>query len=241
MNKAATFGLGAALLLAAAPASAVTTFASFSPSSNQPNVFYNGSPSGDGTATSVSQLVNFTFLNPDGSTGGTTFDAWMNLTATTGVATTVGNLAVLPVISGTLSFTALSPVTLGGHTGTNLLTANFSGGWLTTTLGGSTANYGVSTPPYTVDFTSSFLDFSGSTTRDLSLAVDAINPNVGILFGGRRIHAGTMSGLFGADISAGLPQGAVPEPASWALMCTGFGLIGSLLRSQRRRPEVTFA
>ncbi len=35
-------------------------------------------------------------------------------------------------------------------------------------------------------------------------------------------------------------QGAVPEPASWAMMLGGFGLIGSALRSQRRRTEVAF-
>ncbi|WP_404713593.1 PEPxxWA-CTERM sorting domain-containing protein [Sphingomonas sp. MMS24-J13] len=32
--------------------------------------------------------------------------------------------------------------------------------------------------------------------------------------------------------------GAVPEPASWALMILGFGAIGALLRSSRRRPTV---
>lgn len=36
------------------------------------------------------------------------------------------------------------------------------------------------------------------------------------------------------------PGGAVPEPASWAMMVGGFGLIGGALRS-RRRAAVTFA
>ena len=84
MNKLAVFGAGAALLLAAAPASAVTTFANFSPASNGFNVHYAGALDGSGTITSVDQLVHFTFLNTDGSPGGTTFDAKMNLTATTG-------------------------------------------------------------------------------------------------------------------------------------------------------------
>ncbi|WP_375401948.1 PEPxxWA-CTERM sorting domain-containing protein [uncultured Sphingomonas sp.] len=34
---------------------------------------------------------------------------------------------------------------------------------------------------------------------------------------------------------------AVPEPATWALMILGFGLIGSQLRATRRRTKVTFA
>ena len=35
--------------------------------------------------------------------------------------------------------------------------------------------------------------------------------------------------------SAQLPAGAVPEPASWALMLGGFGLVGSALRSSRKQ------
>ncbi len=241
MSKLAVYGAGAALLLAAAPASAITTFADFSPASNSPNIVYTGSDDGSGTITSVDQLVHFAFLNPDGSVSGTTFDAMMNLTATTGAATVSGgSIALLPVTSGTITFTSTSAVTWDGHTGTNLLTVDFSGGVLSAILGGSTANYGNSTPPFTVNFTSDFLDFSTSTARDLALAIDAINPGVGFAFGGGRTNFGTVSGNFGADATAGNPQGVVPEPASWALMFAGFGLVGSVLRSQRRRTEVTF-
>jgi len=242
MSKLAVFGVGAALLLAAAPASAITTFADFSPASNAPNITYLGVEDGSGTLSSVDQLVHFAFLNPDGSVSGTTFDAMMNLTATTGAATLVGggSLALLPISNGTLTFTSVAPVTWGGHTGTNLLSVDFSGGFLSAILGGSTASYGTSTPPFSVHFTSDFLDFSSSTARDLALAIDAINPSVGFAFGGTRANFGTMSGNFGSDATAGNPQGVVPEPGSWALMFAGFGLVGSVLRSQRRRAEVTF-
>jgi len=240
MSKFAVLGAGAAMLLAAAPVSAVTIFAAFTPASNQPNIQYSGSVAGNGTISDLGQLVHFSFLNPDGSTNGTAFDATMTLNATTGAGATVGGLAVLPVLTGTISFTTASAVTYGGHTGTNLLTANFTGGSFASLLGGTTATYGNSTPPNVVNFTSDFLNFSGSTTRDIALAVNAINPPVGVLFGGRRLHSGSVSGNFGADISSGSPQGAVPEPASWALMFVGFGLAGSVLRSQRRRTEVSF-
>jgi hypothetical protein len=43
--------------------------------------------------------------------------------------------------------------------------------------------------------------------------------------------------LYGTLKLTGLPQtvdGAVPEPASWALMLGGFGLIGSAMRANRR-------
>jgi len=241
MKKLAVYGAGAALLLAAAPASAITTFADFSPASSNPNVFYTGTADGSGTLSSVDQLVHFAFLNSDGSVSGTTYDVLMNFSATTTAATVVGgSVVVLPVTTGTLSFTSATPITWGGHTGTNLLTVNFTGGALTALLGGSTANYGNSTPPNVVNFSSNFLDFSSSTARDLALAIDAINPSVGFAFGGNRSHIGTMSGNFGSDATSGNPQGAVPEPASWALMFAGFGLVGSVLRSQRRRTEVTF-
>jgi len=36
-------------------------------------------------------------------------------------------------------------------------------------------------------------------------------------------------------------NGAVPEPASWAMMLGGFGLIGGTLRGTRRRTQLTFA
>jgi len=240
MKKLAAFGTGAALLLAAAPASAITIFADFTPTSNQPNIQYSGAADGSGTITDMGQLVHFQFLNPDGSPSSTVFDVLMTLTATTGAGTVTSGLAVLPVTSGTISFTAASPITWGGHTGTNLLTATFSGGALTSLWGGSTANYGNSTPPNAVNFTSDFLSFSSSTARDLALAINAINPPVGVLFGGGRLHTGSVSGNFGADVTGGNPQG-VPEPASWALMFAGFGLAGSVLRSQRRRnTEVSF-
>ena len=239
MNRLAVFGAGAALLLAAAPASAVTTFANFSPASNGFNIHYAGAMDGSGTITSVDQLVHFTFLNTDGTPGGTTFDAMMNLTATTGAGTVVGGLAILPVLTGTVTFTALSPVNWGGSSGTNLLSVSFAGGALTALWGGSTANYGVSTPPATVNFTSDFLDFSDSTQRDLAFAIDSVSPAVGFAFGGQRLHDGTATGNFGADVFTGTPQG-VPEPGSWVLMLAGFGLAGVVLRTQRRRTEVSF-
>lgn len=241
MNKLAVLGTGAALLLAAAPASAITIFADFTPISNQPNIQYSGAVDGSGTVTDMGQLVHFQFLNPDGSASSTVFDVLMTLSMTTGAGSVSSGLAVLPVTTGTISFTSAAPVTWGGHTGTNLLTVSFSGGAITSLWGGSTANYGNSTPPNVVNFTSDFLGFSGSTARDLALAVDAINPPVGTLFGGGRLHTGSVSGNFGADVTSGNPQG-VPEPASWALMFAGFGLAGSVLRSQHRRnTEVSFS
>jgi hypothetical protein len=46
-------------------------------------------------------------------------------------------------------------------------------------------------------------------------------------------YSGTVA--FAPFGGGGNPQDAVPEPASWALMLGGFGMMGSVLRSSRRR------
>jgi hypothetical protein len=230
----------AALLIAAAPASATTAFANFSSSSNLPDVNYIGALNGSGSITSTAAPVKFNFLSSDGSANAATFDALMDLSATTGSAQVFSGMAFLPISAGTLAFTTANAVTYNGRTGTNLLTVTFDGGALVGALGGTTANYGASTPPFNVNFTSDFLNFTGSTSRDLALAINAINPTVGFAFGSTRFNSGTLNGGFGSDVVTSLPQGAVPEPASWAMMLFGFGMAGSVLRSQRRRSSVAF-
>ena len=77
------------------------------------------------------------------------------------------------------------------------------------------------------------------TALDLA-AFDALgwNLNVNILYD-PSYHMTTAS-IYNAYKSGALRSAApVPEPASWALMLTGFGLIGSMLR--RRRVAVAFA
>lgn len=44
--------------------------------------------------------------------------------------------------------------------------------------------------------------------------------------------SGLVSVTFGAPI-----QSAVPEPATWAMLIVGFGLVGSMVRSTRRRSD----
>jgi hypothetical protein len=64
------------------------------------------------------------------------------------------------------------------------------------------------------------------------------------------LAAGTYSITITGDCGAGCPagfgvrldsvSGSVPEPASWALMLGGFGMVGGAMRS-RRKAAVTFA
>ncbi len=46
---------------------------------------------------------------------------------------------------------------------------------------------------------------------------------------------------FGAVVPPTTDPGAVPEPATWAMMIGGFGMIGASLRNRRRKSAVSFA
>jgi hypothetical protein len=59
-------------------------------------------------------------------------------------------------------------------------------------------------------------------------------------FNGPSSYYGDNSGGFSAEISAASENvGAVPEPATWAMMIIGFGAVGAAMR--RRRLTVTYA
>lgn len=234
--------LAVGLGIIAAPAAAVTTtFATFSAISSTPSVEFVGSGSGAGVVSSVSQPVTFRLLDPNGGPDFADFDATFNLVANTSGGTVAGGIGIAPVTSGTFSFVSATPVTFAGSTGTNFLSGTFNGGAFTALIGGSTASYGNSTPPNTVNFTSSFLDFTESTERGLVFGISGINPLISAAsFGaGPANFAGTIVGSFSADVFAGNELPVVPEPATWALMIGGFGMVGGAMRRRNTLRTVT--
>ncbi|MDB5428468.1 MAG: hypothetical protein JWP23_3586 [Phenylobacterium sp.] len=50
-----------------------------------------------------------------------------------------------------------------------------------------------------------------------------------------------LGSLFSASIPPGGGGGVVPEPATWAMMVIGFGGLGAVLRSKRRRQRLAIA
>ena len=222
----ATIAMG---LAAASPASAITAFATFIPRSSVSNVFATGM-----ALSSVAAPVTFRFLDQTGTLTVLDVNATLDFSATVTGGQVLGGTGILPVSGGTLTFTSLVPLTLGGVTGDNLLTVVFGpGGAFTGPVGGSTATYGNSTPPNIVSFTSDFIDFSASTARDLALSINAINPLLTAAnFAANTGFAGTISGNFGADIFGGFPF-PVAEPASIALFGLGIGLIAARARRSR--------
>jgi hypothetical protein len=153
-------------------------------------------------------------------------DILYQINATTGVATAVGGLGATDIYG--LGF---------GQDGT--LYGSDAGGAL-----------------YNVSTTSGAASFIGNTGVTSVFDI-ASRPEDGVLFAGpaddsslltlnRTTGAGTEVGPFGASLNiAGLAflggAGGVPEPAAWAMMLAGFGLVGGAMRARRHRVALVSA
>jgi hypothetical protein len=69
----------------------------------------------------------------------------------------------------------------------------------------------------------------GGPSGDFNIFAATSGAPTGTFFFELKTNGGTGDSLGVTSISA-----AVPEPASWALMITGFGLVGGALRSRRK-------
>ena len=87
-------------------------------------------------------------------------------------------------------------------------------------------------------------DFISFGTNDLAVTykfTDPANPMLALCSDGYACGAAPGSTIASGYTLAGFPndgwlvsEGAIPEPAVWALMLAGFGLVGATLRGQRR-------
>lgn len=99
------------------------------------------------------------------------------------------------------------------------------------------------------------ITFDMVSLNGTALTFDPVLPNQSFSFADLPVTAGVQSlvisgsgkGSYSGTVSYapfngdGNPQGAVPEPASWALMLGGFGMLGGAMRtSKKRRAAVTF-
>ncbi|OYU15363.1 MAG: hypothetical protein CFE37_06345 [Alphaproteobacteria bacterium PA4] len=179
------------------------------------------------------------------------------------VSTTIGGQPgfSLDVGPGRMSFIRTVPVQLysavavpDGPLRRNLLTVTFQSARITTVAGQTNFMLSATSPDQSLVYTSDFLDLSALNRYDFSLSMTADSPGLSIapldpiyasVTGGRSFastKASVTPGLSAAAsrtlLSSGLAfsaLSAVPEPQSWALLLTGFALVGAVQRRQPRR------
>jgi hypothetical protein len=207
-----------AILMASAASAAVTI-----------NSFAQGWVNDDGQANGGSDGNN-TFT---GNTNGDRYNSWAAFFIPTGVVFTSADLKVLAddynnnsadqikMYSVTTSYNTLDH-SWGGVAAYNDLgagslygVANMLNGLTTTSLGGTALAdiQGAAGSIFIVGFTN-------ATTN----AMNTYNSNTGVYTNGGQDHHPTLT--LGT-------AGAVPEPATWAMMITGFGMAGVSLRRRR--------
>jgi hypothetical protein len=167
--------------------------------------------------------------------------AALSFSATTSVAATLSgpeNAIVRQGLEGgLLSFTVAEPLTLGDRTGTILLSVQFTGGQITGTLGSNSLLLEAGGQNGSVAYSSDFFDFEQTGPGYYSFSLT--NVTLPVALAGSSPEALRLRALT-ATASASFSTTAVPEPATWALMIGGFGMVGASMR-RRTRALITHA
>ena len=86
-----------------------------------------------------------------------------------------------------------------------------------------------------------YLDGSAQNSFRLEWAPIGFDPNVNDTYQVNLSYTDTAGASHSLDIFAKLGTGAVPEPATWAMMILGLGMIGGSVRRRHRRMAVSLA
>ena len=116
------------------------------------------------------------------------------------------------------------------------LTTNNAGGSVTEFAGGTVLAYKDQVDSH-IFYSDTLLDMSSASWT--SFAHSASSITIGFQAGGNGWQGGDDESWGVDNLSVWVNSGAVPEPASWAMMIGGLGLVGATLR--RRRTAVSFA
>lgn len=257
MKIRSIIGHGALVLAAVtafgAPANAViTTFATFSPVQGAANMHWQktGTASGDlftiaspDSTTTGSTATIFNFLQAGlAQLGGLSASFTFEGSSTNSPAFLNNGFLVQPVVSGSFSFiyNGVAPLVLNGmvfNTGANLLSGVFSNAAIFAQEGATSGSISASSPnDGTISYDSDFLDFTGIEIFDFGIGLTAITPFIARADALSSLDSfkATASGNFSSDPAPMV--GMIPEPATWALMIAGFGLVGAAAR--RRKPTL---
>lgn len=244
---------------------AVFTFATYSALPGGANVeWLNSSANGIGTggsfittATSTSNTlasrnVSFSFL----SSGLVPFVTDVTAAFTLNAGAPIGNIATLASgfliqggVNGTFSFKTTAPITIGATTfatGSNLLTGMFASTAIAGQRNGTTASFSGSTAAGdTLVYTSDFLSFANVDDTDFSISLSAVTPKLqavpttGKPTSALRTFRAVSGGSFSSDPEPSVTA-AVPEPATWAMMLMGFGIVGAAMRRRKQNVTIRF-
>jgi hypothetical protein len=226
------FGILVAALGLCASGAQAATFAQFYMLPAQNEFFFTsvGPNSATLTATNVSikfQYSNITDLPPEFQGD---IDARITIDMETNSnAMQFGSLDIQPFTGFVNSVSIDLDTPVWGFT--NLLTATMSGGFLTGSEGGGSASFSASDAAVgeSVEFTSDFLTFLGTTDHALGLSFSSVHP--GLLF----VDAGHPLASFDAAATGTFsttndPRFYIPEPHTAALLGVGLIVIGLLRR-----------
>jgi hypothetical protein len=224
-------GFSAAVTLVMIAPAHATTFADYDASNAAANLFWTETAGVGVLSTHAGTLTSFAFLTPALSAVDSV-PALFSLSAVSSApAQSFPGVTVEPGLSGSFSFSyeGASPLHVGSKTfvtGANLLSGTFSGAEIEGQTGGSTAS--VQNEIITggaVSYTSAFTDFAPTGDKALSIELTSVSKF--------SVSKGELNSFSG--VSTGSFASAVPEPATWAIMLTGFGGLGAAMRSNRKR------
>lgn len=160
--------------------------------------------------------------------------AWLMLNATTVTPASIDNgVLTQGGLSGSLRFVSRTPLTQGTTSyapGIDLLSAVFTDAALVGAVDTGTARF--TTAGGSVSFGSDLFTFDNARDLGLDFNLASLLPAFTVSGGGRAVQSFRSEVSGSASASNGVPISAVPEPESWALLITGFALIGV---QQRRR------
>ncbi len=225
------FAAAAAALVTVASAASAVTIVQYRQLDSSPSIQLVNNGSGATLSSIGTQNVRITLYDPMDA-GNTTFvDGTLTFNATGNTsATVVGDNVVADFANGFFSLTANSAFTFLGNTGTNVLSASFTNGTLTGILDGLSPTFTASIPVSAfTGVTSTFFTDPMQQLTNFSIGMSDANPTVSVVNGQLQSFTAASVGTFGSG-----PASVVPEPATWAMMIIGFGLVGSAMR--RRSP-----